>query len=84
MRAKPAILAAKQRTIKNAAEGGRKIFEKSGMSMEQRQNELSVIMKAKDMSAYVLGVTRKSPKQFRFTFVSRMQNLCLDVRMNGD
>lgn len=47
--------------------------------MEQRQSELTVITKAKDLSSYVITVTQKSPKQFRFTFVSRMQNLCLDV-----
>ena len=47
--------------------------------MEQRQSELTVITKAKDLSSYVITITQKSPKQFRFTFVSRMQNLCLDV-----
>ncbi len=38
-----------------------------------------MITKAKDLSAYVITITQRSPKQFRFTFVSRMQNLCLDV-----
>ena len=47
--------------------------------MEQRQSELTVITKAKDLCAYVVTVTQRSPKQFRFTFVSRLQNLCLDV-----
>lgn len=36
-------------------------------------------MKAKDLCSYVFTVTQKSPKQFRFTFVSRMQTLCLDI-----
>lgn len=47
--------------------------------MEQWQSELTVITKTKDLSSYVITITQKSPKQFRFTFVSRMQNLCLDV-----
>ncbi len=47
--------------------------------MEQKQSELRVITKAKDLCSYVITITQKSPKQFRFTFVSRMQNLCLDV-----
>ena len=43
------------------------------------QSELTVITKAKDLCDYVLTVTEKSPKRFRFTLVSRMQNLALDV-----
>ncbi len=37
--------------------------------MEQKQSELSVITKAKDLCSYVITITQKSPKQFRFTFV---------------
>ena len=44
-----------------------------------QQSELAVITKAKDLCSYIMTVTQKSPKQFRFTFVSRMQNLSLDV-----
>jgi len=39
-------------------------------------------MKAKDLCTYVVTVTQKSPKQFRFTFVSRLQNLAMDVIEN--
>ena len=39
-------------------------------------------MKAKDLCSYVVTVTQKSPKQFRFTFTSRLQNLSLDVIEN--
>jgi hypothetical protein len=46
------------------------------------KNELTVIMKAKDLCSYVVTVTQKSPKQFRFTFVSRLQNLAMDVIEN--
>lgn len=50
--------------------------------MSQQQSELNVIMKAKDLCRYVILVTQKSPKQYRFTFVSRMQNLCLEIIEN--
>ena len=40
---------------------------------------LTVIAKAKDLCGYMMTVTEKSPKRFRFTFVTRMYNLALDV-----
>ncbi len=43
------------------------------------QSELTVITKAKDLCRYTLTVTEKSPKRFRFTLTSRIQNLALDV-----
>lgn len=43
------------------------------------QSELSVIMKAKDLCSYIMTVTQRSPKHFRYTFVSRLQNLSLDI-----
>ena len=46
---------------------------------EKNQSELIVITKAKELCSYVMTVTQKSPKHFRFTFVTRMQNLSLDV-----
>lgn len=50
--------------------------------MERKQSELTVITKTKDLCSYVIKVTQKSPKQFRFTFVSRLQNLALSVIEN--
>ena len=47
--------------------------------MSVSQSELTVVTKAKDLCRYVMTVTEKSPKRFRFTLVSRMQNLALDV-----
>jgi len=47
--------------------------------MNTNHSELSVITKSKDLCSYVITITQKSPKQFRFTFVTRMQNLSLDV-----
>ncbi len=49
---------------------------------ERNQSELTVITKAKDLCSYIMTVTQKSPKQFRFTFVSRLQNLALSVIEN--
>ena len=46
------------------------------------EKELTVIVKAKDLCAYIMTITQKSPKQFRFTFVSRLQNLSLDIVEN--
>ena len=47
-----------------------------------KSNQLIVITKAKELCSYVMTVTQKSPKHFRFTFVTRMQNLSLDVIEN--
>ena len=46
------------------------------------EKELFVILKAKDLGNYIFTVTDKSPKKFRFTLVSRMQNLSLDIIEN--
>ena len=50
--------------------------------MERKQSELTVITKAKDLCSYVMTITQKSPKHFRYTFVSRLQNLTLSVIEN--
>ena len=50
--------------------------------MGQKQSELTVVTKAKDLCSYIIVVTQKSPKHFRYTFVSRMQNLALSVIEN--
>lgn len=48
--------------------------------MQKRvESELTIITKAKNLCGYVLTVTEKSPKRFRFTIVSRMQNLAMDI-----
>ena len=49
---------------------------------DKSQNELLIVMKAKALCKYVILITQKSPKHYRFTFVSRMQNLCLDIIEN--
>ena len=50
--------------------------------MERKQSDLTIITKAKDLCSYVMTVTQKSPKQFRFTYVSRLQNLSLSAIEN--
>ena len=50
--------------------------------MMHKQSELTVVTKAKDLCAYVMTITKKSPKQFRFTFVSKLQNLALSIIEN--
>ena len=45
----------------------------------QKKNDLFVMTKTKDLAKYIITVTEKSPKRFRFTLVVRMQNYILDV-----
>ena len=47
-----------------------------------KKSELSVITKAKDLCSYIMTVTQKSPKHFRYSFVSRMQNIALSIIEN--
>ena len=44
-----------------------------------KQGDLSVITKAKEVCSYILTITDKSPKRFRFTLVSRLQNYSLTI-----
>lgn len=48
----------------------------------KQQSELSVIIKAKDLCKYIMQITQKCPKHFRFTFVTRLQNLSLSIIEN--
>lgn len=50
--------------------------------MERKASELTVITKAKDLCSYIMVITQKSPKHYRYTFVSRLQNLALSVIEN--
>ena len=46
------------------------------------KSELQVVTSAKNLCSYVLIATNKSPKTFRFTLVSRLQNLTIDIIEN--
>ena len=50
--------------------------------MKKNTSDIAVITAAKDLCKYVMNATSKSPKQFRMSFVSRMQNLSLDIIEN--
>ena len=41
--------------------------------MAAYQSELAVITKAKDLCSYVMTVTDKSPKRFRFTLAAKLR-----------
>lgn len=45
----------------------------------RKKSELYVVTKTKDLAKYILTVTEKSPKKFRYTLVVRLQNYILDV-----
>lgn len=47
--------------------------------MPRTQSELQVITHAKNLCSYVMTITQKSPKQFRFSLIGRMQGYVLDV-----
>ena len=46
------------------------------------KKELAVITHMKDLCNYIFVITDKSPKKFRLTLVSRMQNMSLDIMEN--
>lgn len=50
--------------------------------MPAKKSDLYVITKAKELAKYVITVTEKSPKKYRFTLVVRLQNYCLDTIEN--
>lgn len=46
---------------------------------KKADSELYVIVKAKDLVNYIFTITEKSPKKYRFTFISRLQNTALNI-----
>ncbi len=49
------------------------------MGAVHEKSEMQVVTKMKDLCRYVMTVTQRCPKQYRFTFTSRLQNLALDA-----
>ena len=43
----------------------------------RQENELSIMIKSRKLAEYIFTITEKSPKKFRFTITSRLQNLSL-------
>lgn len=50
--------------------------------MATYQSDLAVITKAKDLCSYIMTVTDKSPKRFRFTLVAKLQGYALNAIEN--
>lgn len=50
--------------------------------MDKGKSELTVVTRAKDLCSYIMTVTQKCPKNYRYTYVSRLQNLAMDVIEN--
>ena len=50
--------------------------------LKKEKDELYVIIKAKDLCDYIFTITDKSPKKFRFTFTSKLQNIGLNIIQN--
>ncbi|MDY3801950.1 MAG: hypothetical protein SOZ95_07950 [Bacilli bacterium] len=42
-------------------------------------NDLIVITVVKNLVAYIIAITEKSPAKYRGVFVNRMQNMCLET-----
>ena len=49
------------------------------MSNTSPQSDLQVITFAKNLCSYIMTITQKSPKQFRFSLIGRMQNYTMDI-----
>lgn len=49
----------------------------SRANVKASESELVVIMQARDICSYIMTITAKSPKRFRFTLVTRLQNYSL-------
>ena len=49
------------------------------MPTNSRKSDLTVIIRTQELCSYILTVTEKSPKRFRFTLTSRLQNCALDA-----
>lgn len=47
--------------------------------MAHTDSELQVITSAKNLASYVMTITQKSPKEFRFSIVGRMQGYVMDI-----
>lgn len=48
----------------------------------EKENELGIIIKCRKLIEYIFTITEKSPKKFRFTLVSKLQNEVLLVMEN--
>ncbi len=45
----------------------------------KQENELSIMVKSRKLTEYIFTITEKSPKKFRFTITSRLQNVSISA-----
>ena len=55
---------------------------KLSIKPHKKASELKVITTSKKMFQYIITITEKSPKKFRYTFVLKLHNLCMDLMEN--
>lgn len=48
----------------------------------KKENELEIMIKSRKLIEYIFTITEKSPKKFRFTLISRLQNEALSIIEN--
>lgn len=48
----------------------------------KQENELGIMVKSRKLAEYIFTITEKSPKKFRFTITSRLQNVSLCAMEN--
>lgn len=52
---------------------------KKGGTMLAKKSDLYVITSAKKLVGYILTLTEKCPKKFRYSYLSRIENDCLSL-----
>ena len=52
------------------------------ISIPSNSGDMVVVTKAKNLVKYVFQITANSPKKIRFSFVSKIQSLCLELIEN--
>jgi len=50
--------------------------------MIKKKSDLVVITEVKNLATYIITVTEKSPKKFRYTFINKLHSYILDVIEN--
>lgn len=72
--------------VSGAADGGEKNAARKPFRVNDfdppRDKEMAVFTHAKKLSEYVFVITEKSPKKFRWSIISRLQNASVEVIEN--
>ena len=54
-------------------------FMKSLYAIKKKQNKFDVLVSARELLRYVIEVTHKSPKEYRFSLVSNLHKNAIEV-----